>query len=146
MRATTEYAGDMDVTAAFEILMEKAAAVLVDVRTNAEWAFVGVPDLTATGRDPILAEWQSLPPAEPVKDFVTDLAKNISEKGLDQSASILFLCRSGVRSQAAAKAMTQAGYANCYNITGGFEGPLDQEGHRGTQSGWKASGLPWIQT
>jgi rhodanese-related sulfurtransferase len=55
------------------------------------------------------------------------------------------LCRSGVRSIAAAEAMTAAGYKNCYNILGGFEGPPDQQRHRGTTGGWKAAGLPWEQ-
>ncbi len=146
MLNSIEYGGDIDVTAAYEALASNPDAVLVDVRTQAEWSFVGVPDLRSTGREPLLVEWQSFPPAPPVNDFVSDLAKKISQKGLDQSAAIYFLCRSGVRSQAAAIAMTQAGFANCYNITGGFEGPLDHEGHRGTQSGWKAAGLPWIQT
>ncbi|WP_417668312.1 rhodanese-like domain-containing protein [Roseibium sp.] len=146
MSTLIEYAGDTDVTAAFEALSENADAILVDVRTQAEWTFVGVPDLRAASKAPLLVEWQSFPPAAPVNDFVDQLAKKISEKGLDQSAPIFFLCRSGVRSQSAAIAMTKAGYTHCYNIAGGFEGPLDQEGHRGTQFGWKAAGLPWIQT
>jgi len=58
---------------------------------------------------------------------------------------IYFLCRSGVRSLAAAKAAQEAGYAHVYNITDGFEGPVDATGHRGTVSGWKASELPWRQ-
>jgi len=140
-----QYAGDVDAKTAHDAIAEQDGAVLVDVRTQAEWTFVGVPDLRALGGEPLFVEWQSLPPAQPVKDFVGDLAKKISAKGLDQSAQIYFLCRSGVRSQSAAIAMTQAGYAHCYNIAGGFEGPLDQDGHRGTQSGWKAAGLPWIQ-
>jgi rhodanese-related sulfurtransferase len=146
VQSSIQYAGDVDVNSAYEAISQNSNAILVDVRTHAEWSFVGVPDLRAAGQEPLFVEWQSFPPAPPVKDFIGDLAEKISNKGLDQSASIFFLCRSGVRSQAAAIAMTQAGYANCYNITGGFEGPLDQEGHRGMQSGWKAAGLPWFQT
>jgi rhodanese-related sulfurtransferase len=58
---------------------------------------------------------------------------------------VLFLCRSGVRSAAAAEAAARAGYAHAYNVTEGFEGPLDADGHRGV-SGWKAAGLPWRQS
>ncbi|WP_417688744.1 rhodanese-like domain-containing protein [Roseibium sp.] len=128
------------------MLRDQADAVLVDVRTKAEWTFVGIPDLRSLSKEPLLVEWTSFPPAAPVNDFVDQLAKKITEKGLDQSAPIYFLCRSGVRSQSAAKAMTEAGFTHCYNIAGGFEGPLDSQGHRGTQSGWKAAGLPWIQS
>jgi rhodanese-related sulfurtransferase len=58
----------------------------------------------------------------------------------------MFLCRSGVRSRAAAIAMTRAGFSRAYNIAGGFEGDLDGERHRGAANGWKAAGLPWKQT
>ena len=61
-------------------------------------------------------------------------------------SSIYFLCRSGVRSKHAAIAMTEAGWARCFNIASGFEGPPDPAGHRGTVDGWKAQGLPWTQT
>ncbi|HZF36618.1 MAG TPA: rhodanese-like domain-containing protein, partial [Candidatus Angelobacter sp.] len=63
----------------------------------------------------------------------------------DREAPIFFLCRSGARSRAAAMAMTQAGYARCYNIANGFEGNHDAERHRGKAAGWKADGLPWTQ-
>jgi rhodanese-related sulfurtransferase len=58
---------------------------------------------------------------------------------------MLFLCRSGARSRAAAMALTAAGYTSCYNIAEGFEGNPDAERHRGTTGGWKAAGLPWAQ-
>ena len=91
-------------------------------------------------------EWQSFPPSGPNLEFADAVSSVLAKKGLDQSASIYFLCRSGARSQAAAIALTQAGYTNCFNISDGFEGPLDADGHRGTQSGWKAAGLPWTQS
>ncbi|MTH99753.1 rhodanese-like domain-containing protein [Roseibium sp. RKSG952] len=145
MQNPSQYAGDVSVTEAFEKLQEDQNSILVDVRTQAEWTFVGIPDLRAVGKEPVFAEWQSFPPASPVTDFAEKLSALLSEKGLDQSASIFFLCRSGARSQAAAIAMTQLGYSSCFNVAAGFEGGLDAQGHRGTQSGWKASGLPWIQ-
>lgn len=146
MQNSERYAGDVEPRAAYENLSHASRAVLVDVRTQVEWNFVGVPDLRAFDGEPLFVEWQSFPPAPPVNGFIGQLAKKMSEKGLDQTASIYFLCRSGVRSLAAANAMAQAGYVNCFNIAGGFEGPLNPEGHRGVQSGWKASGLPWIQS
>ncbi len=139
------YAGDLSAQEAFKGLSSNEQAVLVDVRTRAEWSFVGLPDLRAIGKEPILSEWQSFPPSGPRPEFVADVSDLLAKKGLDQNAPIYFLCRSGARSQAAAIALTQAGYTQCFNISDGFEGPLDADGHRGTQSGWKASGLPWIQ-
>lgn len=139
------YAGNVDVQTAFTALTENTQAVLVDVRTQAEWTFVGVPDLRTLGKETIFAEWQSFPPSGPNPAFVQDLSDRLGKKELDPETPIYFLCRSGARSQAAAQAMTQAGYTNCYNVSEGFEGGLDAHAHRGTQSGWKAAGLPWVQ-
>ena len=139
------YAGDIDSQGAFAALTGDDGAILVDVRTQAEWSFVGIPDLRAINKEAVLLEWQSFPSTGPNPDFSHTLSDLLVKKGLDQTASIYFLCRSGARSQSAAIALTQAGYSNCYNISDGFEGPLDTEGHRGTQSGWKAAGLPWKQ-
>jgi rhodanese-related sulfurtransferase len=75
-------------------------------------------------------------------DFVGDLQR----AGLRPEAPVAFLCRSGVRSKAAAEAATAAGYAAAYNVSDGFEGPPDATGHRGTTGGWKAAGLPWRQS
>lgn len=139
------YAGNVTVQEAFDELSAQENAVLVDVRTQAEWAFVGLPDLRPIGKEPMLVEWQSFPSSGPNPDFAKSVSDLMVKKGLDQSAPIYFLCRSGARSQAAAIALTQAGYTHCFNISDGFEGPLDQAGHRGVQSGWKAAGLPWTQ-
>lgn len=146
MHFSDQYAGDISVTDAFKRLEEIPNSILIDVRTRAEWSFIGVPDLTTLKKEPLFIEWQSLPPAPPVSDFATTVANSLSERGLDQQASVFFLCRSGARSQSAAVVMTQAGYAECYNVADGFEGPLNQDRHRGTEAGWKAAGLPWIQT
>ena len=59
---------------------------------------------------------------------------------------MLFICRSGARSAAAASAMTQAGYTSCWNVAQGFEGDRDAVGHRASVGGWKAAGLPWVQS
>jgi rhodanese-related sulfurtransferase len=136
------YAGDLGPQEAFELLEKDPDAVLVDVRTDAEWAYVGVPDLSGLGRDVVLVQWESFPDHAPNPDFVADLRR----AGLRPEAPVAFLCRSGVRSKAAAEAATAAGWAAAYNVSGGFEGPPDGDGHRGTRSGWKAAGLPWRQS
>lgn len=146
MQIEAGYAGNVTSREAFEKLSEQEHSVLVDVRTQAEWAFVGVPDLRPLGKEPVLAEWQSFPSSGPNPEFAQTVSDLLVKKGLDQSAPIYFLCRSGARSQGAATALTQAGFTKCFNISDGFEGPLDEAGHRGTRSGWKAAGLPWIQS
>ena len=75
------------------------------------------------------------------ENFLTDLAARVP-----RDRQVLFLCRSGVRSQAAAKAATSVGYASAWNIVGGFEGPIDDQRQRGKLSGWRAAGLPWEQS
>ncbi|MBJ3776089.1 rhodanese-like domain-containing protein [Acuticoccus sp. 2012] len=126
----------------FEALEADANAVLVDVRTRAEWSYVGIVDLGALGRDPVLIEWQTFPTMEVAYDFGPALEGACPDK----SAALYFLCRSGARSLAAAKLASALGYRRCVNVKDGFEGPPDAEGHRGTVAGWKASGLPWRQS
>ncbi|RIJ77506.1 rhodanese-like domain-containing protein [Nakamurella silvestris] len=135
------YAGDIDPRAAWQLLSENPQAVLVDVRTEAEWNFVGVPDTSELGRPPVLAQWNTSSGRN--SDFLAELAAAGVQPGTDQP--VLFLCRSGQRSIAAAQAATAAGISQSYNITEGFEGPLDAAGHRGS-AGWRASGLPWKQS
>jgi rhodanese-related sulfurtransferase len=132
-----------DVWAALE---RDGAAQLIDVRTKAEWAYVGVPDISGLGRQILLAEWQSFPSSAIDPQFVDRLKKAITDAGGDQKTELFFLCRSGVRSLAAARAMAAAGYERCRNVGLGFEGALDTERHRGHLSGWKAAGLSWVQS
>lgn len=120
-------------------------AVLVDVRSRAEWTFVGVPDLSSVGKEPVLIEWQRFPAMEMNGDFVGELRRALGGRGVGDDTAIYFLCRSGGRSAAAAAAMTAAGYRNCINVSDGFEGRLDETRHRGAVEGWKAVGLPWVQ-
>jgi rhodanese-related sulfurtransferase len=118
---------------------------LVDVRTEAEWNFVGVPDLGPLSRQTLLCEWQRFPPA-PNLNFVSEVQDALKQSNYRKGAALVFLCRSGSRSRAAAIAMTAAGYGPCFNIKDGFEGALDAELHRGAAAGWKAAGLPWLQS
>src|SRR5690606_29201861 len=120
-------------------------AVLVDVRTNAEWTYVGVPDLRPLGRRPVFVEWQRFPSREVDGDFVTTLTARLRAVGATPDDPLLFICRSGQRSLSAAETMARAGYV-AYNVSDGFEGPLDLGGHRGAVGGWKAAGLPWSQS
>ena len=136
------YAGDISVEQAWQMLSEDPAAVLVDVRTMAEWTYVGTPDLSSLGKRPVLVEWQRYPDFGLNPQFSEQLTKAVP----DPQAPVLFLCRSGVRSAAAAAVMTARGYAQCFNVAAGFEGDADAGRHRGQTSGWKVAGLPWVQS
>lgn len=137
----SNYAGDVAVEQAFDMLAADAGALLVDVRTQPEWAFVGAPDLSGLGKETVFVSWQEFPSMEPNPNFVAQLV----DLGVGPEEKIFFLCRSGQRSKSAAIAMTDAGYSQCFNVSGGFEGPLDSQGHRGGTDGWKARNLPWVQ-
>ena len=128
-------------TAVWDALRTDPDAQVVDVRTDVEWAYVGLPDLSAADKQPVLLPWQLFPSMQVNADF-TDQMK---QSGLKPSHKIYFLCRSGARSLAAAQAAQAAGFPYAYNIADGFEGPPDEEGHRGTVAGWKAEALPWRQ-
>ena len=131
---------------AFEALAADPRAQLVDVRTKAEWTFVGVPDLSSVGRQPVLAEWQQFPAMTADPHFAERLSGALAQAGLGQDTTLFFICRSGARSLAAAKAMAAAGFGNCINVSDGFEGDVDEKRHRGGVNGWKAAGLPWVQS
>ncbi|MBL4751733.1 MAG: rhodanese-like domain-containing protein [Amylibacter sp.] len=123
-------------------------AVLVDVRTKAEWSFIGVPDLSALGKQVILQEWKQYPDMSVNESFVAGLLEHFSGA---VPAKIYFMCRSGVRSMQAAVAITEALSANgltsqCVNVLEGFEGDLDTTQHRGVINGWKVRGLAWGQS
>jgi rhodanese-related sulfurtransferase len=107
--------------------------------------FVGIPDLPNLGRDLWRVEWQSSPEMGLNPNFVAEIESARERFDADCSTPLLFLCRTGGRSQAAAMAMTHAGFSRAYNIAQGFEGDLDEARHRGSRTGWKASGLPWRQ-
>lgn len=139
------FAGDATPTESLDALQRNPSAQLIDVRTTAEWAYVGSPDLSSVARETIRIEWQVFPAMTVNADFVETLGRELAARGLGKDAPLYFLCRSGVRSKAAAIAMTSAGYSHCYNVVGGFEGPHDAERRRGAKAGWKADGLPWIQ-
>jgi rhodanese-related sulfurtransferase len=116
------------------IQLNTSSAFIVDVRTRAEWIYVGsVPGS-------VQIEWQSFPTGELNSSFLDQLQQNVPT-----DAYVLFLCRSGARSHAAASLASNAGFSKAINVIDGFEGDKDTSGHRGKTSGWKFSGLPWIQ-
>ncbi len=132
---------DVTPTQAWDALIGDPDAQLVDVRTDAEWQYVGIPDLRRAGKQAVLVSWQYFPSGNVNAAFVEELR----DAGVRPDQKVYFLCRSGVRSMAAAQAAQAEGYAQVYNLAQGFEGPHDAEGHRGTIAGWKAEGLPWRQ-
>lgn len=135
------YAGDITPEQAWRLLDDDPNAVLVDVRTDAEWRFVGVPDLSPLSRDAVFIEWNRTDGTRN-EGFVDDLKAAGITPG---ERPVVFLCRSGNRSISAAEAATEAGIGPSYNILDGFEGDLDEHKHRG-RTGWKAVGLPWKQS
>lgn len=136
------YAGDITPERAWKLLGENPEAVLVDVRTEAEWRFVGGPDLSAVGREVVYVEWDRSDGTRN-DNFAAVLAEQLPTAAGDRP--VIFLCRSGNRSIGAAEAATAAGIDPSYNVLDGFEGHLDGDGHRGG-AGWRAIGLPWKQT
>lgn len=119
-------------------MLSEPDAVLVDVRTTAEWSFVGVPDLASLDKEVRLVEWSRFPSGQPNPDFVTE-----ASAGLSPDQAVLLLCRSGARSRAAAEALAARGFTRTFNVSAGFEGPLDDSAHR--HGGWKDH-LPWRQS
>ncbi|MBK1661017.1 rhodanese-like domain-containing protein [Paracraurococcus ruber] len=136
-------AGVPDISPAetWEALKADPDAVLIDVRTDAEWNFVGLPDIADLAKQPLLIPWQMYPSMEVNRAF----AEHLRKAGLTEANSLYFICRSGARSLSAGMAAQAAGFPRAFNVADGFEGPVDAEGHRGSIAGWKASGLPWRQ-
>ena len=129
------YKGALLPSEALVLLQEEPSARLVDVRSQAEWSWVGrIPGA-------VEIEWQFYPGMQANPDFLSQLSRKVPKESV-----VMFICRSGVRSNQAAIAASESGYSNCYNILDGFEGDKDSNGHRGIQGGWKAAGLPWVQS
>jgi rhodanese-related sulfurtransferase len=129
------YAGALLPKEAYALMQHLPASKLIDVRTQAEWDYVGrVPESA-------LIEWNTYPDGQRNPAFLGQLQTEVAKS----DAPVMFLCRSGVRSHHAAQAAAQAGYSNSYNVLEGFEGDKDAQGHRNTVGGWRFSGLPWIQ-
>ncbi len=134
---------DASPTETWDALKSDPTAILVDVRTKPEWAYVGLPDLSSLNKTTLLIEWAVFPTMERNDQFAEQLFEQIGET---PPSAIYFLCRSGVRSLRAANLIAQADRRiTCVNVSGGFEGDKDDRGHRGAVNGWKFEGLPWSQ-
>lgn len=120
----------------WELLQSNPSAVLIDVRTAIEHSFVGHPP------NAINVAWKEFPGMQLNSTFVEQVKQHVADK----TAPVLLLCRSGVRSVDAAKALESAGYQHLVNIVEGFEGALDGDKHRGNIDGWRFHGLPWEQS
>jgi len=119
----------------WDLWQAQSSALLVDVRTKMEHVFVGHPP------GAVHIPWKEAPDWQLNMDFVSEVEK----LQLDKTAPVLLLCRSGQRSLEAAMALQAAGFTHLVNIVDGFEGPLDQQQHRGQIAGWRHDGLPWRQ-
>jgi len=125
----------------WDALLADPMAFLVDVRSEPEWSFVGLPNLAEAGKQPVLVPWQVYPSMQINPNFM----QAMRDAGATPEHAIYFICRSGARSLVAAQTAQAAGFERSFNVAGGFEGPTDEHGHRGGVEGWKADGLPWHQ-
>ena len=129
------YEGALTPKEAYEVLQLAPGAKLVDVRTRAELDWVGrIPGA-------VEAEWNHYPGNARNQNFLAQLRQLVDPESLT-----LFICRSGGRSDMAARAATEAGYTDCYNVLEGFEGDRDANGQRNRVGGWRHAGLPWTQS
>lgn len=140
--ASTNSAGlEITPSQAWKILSETDTAKLIDVRTEPEWTYVGIPALDVIGKSTIRNAWQLFPEMNVNSDFGRSLRAAANADDV-----MIFICRSGGRSLLAANSARTEGFHASYSVAGGFEGPADADGHRGTVAGWKHEGLPWRQT
>ncbi len=130
-----KFGGDVSPHDTWQRLVADSQAVLMDVRTEAEWAAVGGPDLSSLNRPVIRVEWQ-----QPTGLRNPSFAEAVAAEGVQPRHPVYVICRSGVRSRAAAELLAALGYTT-YNVANGFEGQMDGAGHR-TLNGWKIDGLP----
>ena len=142
LKAAKERAKEMNLTyqgallpmEAYRLMSEAPNAKLVDVRSRAEWDWVGrIPGS-------VEIEMLAYPGSQPNSNFLTQLKQQVKPDSL-----VMFICRSGQRSHNAAVMATQAGYSSCFNVLEGFEGDKDSAQHRNTIGGWRKAGLPWLQ-
>ncbi|MCX7626794.1 MAG: rhodanese-like domain-containing protein [Methylophilaceae bacterium] len=127
------YTGALTPTEAWQVLQRAPAAKLVDVRSHAELDLVGrIPHA-------IHIEWAFYPGWTPNPDFLAQLKMQV-----DPECLVMFICRSGGRSDKAASLAHQAGYTEAYNVLEGFEGETNHTTkQRGDINGWRVAGLPW---
>ncbi len=121
---------------ALAFLQAHPQALLIDVRSEIEYLFVGHP----VGA--IHVSWNDGPDWDINPHFVGEVKKLAGREG---ERPVVLICRSGNRSEAAGKALVEAGFGQVHNVLHGFEGELDERHHRNSVNGWRFDGLPWEQ-
>jgi rhodanese-related sulfurtransferase len=128
---------------ALKILQNDPRAVMVDVRSDMEFLFVGHP------AGAIHIPWIDYPDWKLNPNFVTEVRKlvlgGICHDNPHSGAPVVLICRSGKRSMEAGNLLIKEGFCDVYNVAEGFEGELDEHHHRGSRGGWRFHGLPWEQ-
>lgn len=131
------YAGALTPQEAFEVLQASAQALLVDVRTKAELELVGrIPGA-------LNVEWAFYPGMVANENFAEQLAAELNNRNVGKDSVLIFLCRTGGRSNNAATVAASLGYSQAYNTLEGFEGEANADKQRTLINGWKHAGLPW---
>jgi len=133
---------------AWEMLQADSSMIFVDIRSSGEFFFVGHP------KGATHVAWVDEPDWVVNSNFVNDV-RRVAQNKLDtlenqaamtvEQVPILLICRSGHRTLDAGKLLCDSGFTKVYNALEGFEGPLDEERHRGTLGGWRYYNLPWEQ-
>ena len=124
-------------------LQEDSHTLLIDVRSSMEFLFIGHP----VGA--VNIAWIDEPDWEINPNFAEDIRRHVMDRKPAEMAAedvpLLLICRSGVRSLEAGEVLIKAGFKEIFNVLEGFEGPIDDEKHRGTRGGWRFHKLPWEQ-
>ena len=126
---------------AVERLQNNPQALFVDVRSKAEYKYVGFPE------NSILIPWIDDPDWEPNPEVFSDLVmQELDGRENLLNTEIILICRSGFRSNEALKCLENKGFTQVSHVASGFEGDLDENDHRGNLNGWRHDGMPWSQS
>ncbi len=126
---------------AVERLQDNPQALFVDVRSKAEYKYVGFPE------NSILIPWIDDPDWEPnPEEFSDSVIKELDGRENLLNTEIILICRSGFRSNEALKCLENKGFTQVSHVASGFEGDLDENDHRGNLNGWRHDGMPWSQS
>jgi len=126
---------------AIERLQNNPQALFVDVRSKAEFKYVGYPE------NSILIPWIDDPDWEPKPEAFSDaVMQELDGRENLSDTEIILICRSGFRSNEALKCLENKGFTQVSHVASGFEGDLDENDHRGNLNGWRHDGMPWSQS
>ena len=126
---------------AVERLQNNPQALFVDVRSKAEYKYVGYPE------NSILIPWIDDPDWEPNPEAFSDsVMQELDGRENLLNTEIILICRSGFRSNEALKCLENKGFTQVSHVASGFEGDLDENDHRGNLNGWRHDGMPWSQS